>query len=50
MNRQNREKAIEAENLDEFRLFTWRKSWVRPYESLYDYRTFTRDVEIQNET
>lgn len=50
MNRQNREKAIEAENLDEFRLFTWRKSWVRPYESLYSvYRTFTR-VNVLSDT
>lgn len=42
MNRHDQTQQSAKEGIEPLRAFTWRKSWVRPYESLYSvYRTFT---------
>lgn len=42
MNRLDQTQLSAKEGIEPLRAFTWRKSWVRPYESLYSvYRTFT---------
>lgn len=39
----NKEKQPQTSELRDFRTYTWRKDWIRPYESLYSaFRTFSK--------